>query len=404
MAAVKSVGIVGAGIGGLTLAHALRCHCPAISTVHVYDRFDKIRPAVGAGFGLNGGAVLLAQMGFSDQLHELMTPFERFRATTASGRRLGEVDMIKSLSGLPAFQHGGRRFVGQAMRADVHSMLASALPPGTLSTSKRLETLESTPNGVQLHFTDGTESPPYDLVVGADGIHSTVRKAVAGDVTADYTGLQIIFGVAEQPIRKDERAVVAVWGDGVAGLHFSAGGSTRRDIVAVSSRSPVPAPEVWDAAAAQQEGLQVVSAARMPAEVQDLVAGCSRMFKLGIYHHRQLERWSDPEGRIVLIGDASHATSPYMGQGANQAIQDAVALATRLANVGKEYTNVAAALQSYEARRKPVTTEITNNSYMLGRLETSSGLQAYGRDALMWGLLSSGILLKQLARKATPVI
>merc|ERR1712075_1319 len=114
----------------------------------------------------------------------------------------------------------------------------------------------------------------------------------------------------------------------------------------------------------------------MPADVLRICLRCERFFEIGVFFHEPLDTWSSPSGKVVLVGDAAHAMPPFLGQGANQAMQDAYCLASELKAVGAEHAGIAEALGAYARKRQFATARLLLNSRILGFLETQSGAGA----------------------------
>lgn len=106
------------------------------------------------------------------------------------------------------------------------------------------------------------------------------------------------------------------------------------------------------------------------------------------------------------MGDACHAMAPFLGQGANQGIQDAVSLARRLGRVGGggKYRTAKEALEAYERARKPHTSGISESSKLIGALETQGGAGALARNAALWVAGNSGIAWLKFLQSAVPVV
>lgn len=143
----------------------------------------------------------------------------------------------------------------------------------------------------------------------------------------------------------------------------------------------------------------------MPASVAAVAEKCDRFFDVGVRYHDPLGDWSDPLGVLVLAGDACHAMPPFLGQGANQALQDAWVLAEQLANMrANTAEEKKAALRRYESIRKPPTTAIMLSSRVIGFVETGSGLVSNVRDAAFGVLGKLGIAGKIFLKNAVPVL
>ena len=284
------------------------------------------------------------------------------------------------------------------MRADLLRALADALPEDTLRLGREVtgaRALDGPDGGASLVFADGSTSDRFDLVVGADGIKSAVRASAFGDAPAKYSGIRIVFGCTAEG---DESASVSArdpaehgevhqwFGDGCYTLVYTAGGGeTRRDAaktrqhniaVCVSDEPSTDENAEWtraggnDAAKTDADAkaacLRAIDAYDMPEDVRRVAERCDRFFDVGVHYHDPLPRWRDASGAVVLAGDSCHAMPPFLGQGANQSLQDAWCLAERLSKVGGAYGDVKEALDAYESTRKPPTEQIMLSSRLIG--------------------------------------
>ena len=176
--------IVGAGIGGLTTY--LVCKRAGFEVEH-YERQPHLGPA-GAGIVLwpNGVKVLLA-LGLGEQLKQIGHNLDRVVTRTHQGEPLSEMTVgeLERRLGAPVYP---------VSRTDLQALLLSAVAPGALHLSALCVRVEQTDSDATAHFEDG-RTAAGDLVVGADGIHSVIRRAVVGEVEPRYSGMANWVGI-----------------------------------------------------------------------------------------------------------------------------------------------------------------------------------------------------------------
>jgi 2-polyprenyl-6-methoxyphenol hydroxylase-like FAD-dependent oxidoreductase len=338
--------IVGAGIGGLSLAVALRRVGVA---ARVYERAPSLGDA-GAGIGLWCGAVLsLAELGVAEWFWRLRTcPFRWAETATATGRVLTGFDVSAMTVKAPAFV---------VRRADLHRALVEQLDPSTVTLGTRATRVEQTGRAATVRFADGREVTG-DVVVGADGLHSVVRAGLVGDDPPRYSGETCYRGLA--------RFAVADVG-------------MLREVQAPGRRCavhPIDAGHVyWWATRRSAPGV-VESADERAAVLERLFAGwrfgfpealaatpAPAILKNDLFDRRPLRRWS--AGRVTLLGDAAHPTTPNLGLGGCLAIEDALVLARAFDEHGADPVR---ALQQYESERRDRTAQVVRMSRWFGRL------------------------------------
>lgn len=349
------VAVVGAGPAGL--AAALSVH-QAGHDVVLLERYPQVRPA---GNILNLWPPPVKALGLLGvDIEDLGAPcYSEFRSVA------GRVRVRVNLSQDVLDQYGGG-FIG-LLRPDLYERLLAALPPGVLQVNRGVRAIEQDANEVRLQLADG-EVIRADVLVGADGIDSLVRRTLWGDAPKRDHNLHIFGGFTFDgndaegadpglAILHHGRTVQGSWTairskgrDGfqwwVLGAHdprrpFT--GDPHAAATALGAEFPAPLPRLI--------------AVTDPANVQHWV----------LRDRKALKQWS--KGRATIIGDAAHPTSPYAAYGAGMATEDGYFLGRRLAGVDlSDYPAVRAALDAFEAPRKPHTARQVQQAFVLGKL------------------------------------
>lgn len=382
------VAVIGAGPAGLAAALALRRDG---LDVNIYERSPELRPGIGGGVQLHSGAALLQDLGVDLGFAQ---PMRRIRSRAVDGSELLKLDLPSLMDRFKMFVGSVRQPSGDpasctVMRDALLRAIADQLPPDSLFLGKELEDVKQTSHGkVICRFGDSEED--FDLVIGADGIGSLVRGMVLQEVDKKprYTGLRIQYGVREAGARPTgcEEEVHQWFGEGVYALTATYGGLDGKqfEMLAVVFRddSPVAENANWNPAEVKDSCLERLQAAGHVEEVLELAKGCKRYFELGVCERPLgFNRWH--RGRVVLVGDSAHAMPPFLGQGANQGIQDAVCLAGQLRKIGlasldtsdsaKMSSAIESALAAYTAKRLPPVALLVLESGFLGQVETLPG-------------------------------
>jgi salicylate hydroxylase len=346
-----SVGIVGGGIGGLTAAVAL---AKRGAVVRVYEQASHFAPTAGAAFGLSpNGQVCLESLGVRtrDNIHR----FDNMIFIDNLGRIVKESNFFEQV-----FQRHGFT-IGGCIRADLVDILTQLLDKDAIQYSHKVVDIKQDESKVQFQFQKG-QMAEHDLLIGADGIHSTVASLLEIDpMPPVYSGANIFYGVIDKPKEKQfENPIVArehaVISGNVTGefIMFRAGaGSDPKLIWANTYRSEFPPTrEEWDVAERNNEMGTILEKFEKEHPIHELHAHTDRLLHFGLFYRKHKQFWT--KGRASLLGDSCHATLPYVGQGANQAIEDAAVLAQCL-DTHMNYPN---AFSEYFARRSRRTKRI----------------------------------------------
>jgi 2-polyprenyl-6-methoxyphenol hydroxylase-like FAD-dependent oxidoreductase len=332
--------VVGAGIGGLTAALALR---GAGLDVTVVEQAPALRE-VGAGIQLAPNATrLLRRLGLGEALERIGVRPEAIEHRRWQDGRV----LLRTPLGEACERRFGAPYY-HVYRPDLLDLLAGALPGGVVQLGRRCAAVIQHTDSVTLAFEDGTTTGA-DLVVGADGIHSTIRAALHGRESPWFSGSVAYRGLvpAERVAHLDvarqshswlgpERHFVCYWVAGGRYLNFVAVVPARDWRV-----------ESWSATGEVAEALAEFEG--WHETVPAIIGAAERTHRWALYDREPLDRWS--ADRVALLGDAAHAMLPFLAQGACQAVEDAVVLALCLQRVPA--AAVPQALGRYERLRKP---------------------------------------------------
>jgi len=389
--------IVGAGLGGLVLARCLQHMQCGVRSVAVLEKFPTLRPARGGAVGVTGGAAILVKVGLGDRILPIRTAMKTLEQRSR-GALLAQRD-FRSLLEKPPFLYKGQMACGLFMRDTLQQTLADSLDNGTVMLGKEVISIEQSGPKASLRFADGTADGDYDLVVGADGIRSTVRRLVWGEYSPIYSGYQILYTVAAPRSNRDPNRLVQDYHDDCLWLTASAGGERQYDFCALAMRHDNPEGFEWTKQSSQIAVIKEIERRGASDEVRSIVSNAVRVFDWGVHMNPIPSRWF--QGNVVLLGDSLHATTPFMGQGANQAILDAHSLADKLERLHrKELPSLEAALTEYNRSRLPVVKRVAMMSNRLGATFTLRPPWSYARDAMF---RNTTLHLRLLSKEMIPV-
>ncbi len=368
MTPALKVGIIGSGIGGLTTAIALRRRG---ITATVYEQATKLGE-VGAGITLtpNVCKVLRAIDLESDVAHLGFEPERHVLRSWRSGRVLFAAPLRD------AYRQSFDGTLYQIHRPDLHRLLVSQLRPDAIVRGAQCTAVRTKAKLAIAEFSDGSRFEG-DLLVGADGIHSTVRKSLFGADDPKFTGLICWRGTVpaaqanNYPILPDVTNWLGPHGHVVH--YFTRAERDLINFVAVHE-SAEWGEESWSKQGDPSE-LLAQFAGWHPA-LLELLSHQQFLLKWALFDRDPLPQWSN--GPVTLVGDAAHAMLPFLGQGAAMAIEDAYALAELVA-AGSE--SIEATLRKYEELRRPRTARVQIGSReRAGKNHLSSPIARFRRD------------------------
>lgn len=353
MTSTLEVAIVGGGIGGLTLGITLRERGVA---AEVFEKAPELTE-IGAAVALSANSTReMGRLGLTDALAAVSTEPTELIYRDWRGRRIaahGDGDWYRNRYGAPYFG---------IHRADLQRILGAALGNETLHLGCRLVNLVEQPDAMALEFANGRVAHA-DLVVGADGVRSAVRRWVTGTDDEVYSGTSAYRGIVpvdKLPSLPDPQAIQFWMGPDAHLLHYAIGGSGDM----VNFFAVVEGPPTWTRAdswqADAEEGEHLAAFEGWHPAVTEMIDAVPHSVRWGLFGVRPLLRWH--RGRTVLLGDAAHGMLPHHGQGANTTIEDAVVLADCLVDAKRD--DLEPALRRYQLLRRARTRKIQRSSWV----------------------------------------
>ena len=336
-----NIAVIGAGYGGAAAAKALSL---LGATVNVYEQASQIRE-VGAGIGLRPSSMdQFRQWGIFEAIAKVSSASDYFEILTAAGDPI----MKDEWPGMEEYEI--KTHTHLIHRGDFIEALVGVLPEGMVHLGHKLERIEDKGDRAVATFTNGV-TIEGDLIVGADGIKSTVREQLFSDQQPVFAGEHAYRAVVDVDdahglVVDDNLRMYVGRGTKVYVLPLRHRGQMSFDVTALrtdSSWSPEPSK---DDLMAMVEGFDE----RIVATARDL--DMAKVNVRAVYDIDPVDTWHSDS--VTLLGDAAHSMCHHQGQGANSAILDAGGLADAL----REARSVKEALALYQATRKPVTDEL----------------------------------------------
>jgi len=378
MSAVNSVLIVGGGIGGLCAAIALRRKGIEVDLIELKSEWT----VYGVGIIQQSNVVReMAKLGVLDGYLDAAYAFEDVAIYGPAGQQLARIP--------------GQRLAGPQYPANVgisrlalHKVLSeTALALGArVRLGLSVEVLDDNGEQVDVLFTDGSRGL-YDLVVGADGLFSKVRSLVFGDTyTPRFTGQSVWRYNFPRAAQIDHLANYQS-ANGNAGLVPLAGDLMYLFLTSHEPSNPWMDPA--DLAAQMRQRLQGFTG--LIGELREQITDSRQV----VYKPMEVVFVDEPwhRGRVLLIGDAAHATTPHLGQGAGMAIEDAIVLSEELTREAPAASTVEQQLQRFMARRFERCKYISTSSVLAGDKEMQHDREF---DRI-------GLVKQMLARTAEPI-
>ncbi len=340
--------IIGGGIAGLTTGLAL---AQAGVDFEIFESAAELRP-VGAGIALSINAMrVYRSLGVAEAIASAGSEPTRMAATD---------ERLRPISLTDAQRYKAQYGIGIVLihRARLQATLLQAIGAGRVHVGKRLVHLEMQGERVTAHFADGSQAIG-DFLIGADGIHSAVRQQLFPDSKLRYSGQTCWRGIVNYDLSQQDLArQFEAWGGelrfGCTPVGFGEVYWFAVESAAAGGKDTAPHLNEWLAN----------HFARFASPVPELIRATdpSQIIRNDIYDLAPLPRWH--QGRVLLIGDAAHATTPNMGQGGCQAAEDAYYLGKMI----REGAEIPALFPAFEQKRRPKVDWIVQQSWRFGKI------------------------------------
>jgi salicylate hydroxylase len=343
MEKTRRIAIVGAGLGGLAAAITLRQQG---FEVQIYEQARELAE-FGAGINISPNSVKFFQaVGLADRLHAIASePI----GLCWRNWRTGEIEYSLPFGDFES-RYGAKYYV--VHRSDLHRLLSEAVPRTSIELGKRCTAVEPRDGSVGLSFADGTGAEA-DVVVGCDGIRSSVRASIFGGEGPQYVGTMCWRALAPTDAMPKEHLdqYVNQWsGEGGFVVSYFVRQGEFINFVAVRQQ-PGWTEQSWSVPSSVDEMLAAFPNAG--EKLRSMMAQATSCSKWGQFTGEHASNWT--KGRVALLGDSAHAMLATFGQGANMAFEDAYVLAQWLRASADDPV---AALLGYEAARKPRATRV----------------------------------------------
>lgn len=336
---ISTIAIVGAGIGGLTLALYLKKN-----GMHpiVFESAERLEP-IGAGIMLANNAMQIFQdLGLAAKIEAAGNRIEGVEIADKNEKTIMSTQVDQSESGI---------YNIAIHRADLQHILAQALGIENIHLNKRLERLRPDQNDITLFFEDGTQTQ-CQMLFGADGLHSKVREFVDPDTEIRNAHQVCWRGICDNHFPEiDNKVGIEFWGYG------------ERFGYTVINKSQVYWYAVCNAHLSTQ-GLMPDRVLYFNDIANKIIAQTDKKYIhfSSISDLKPLNKWY--KDNVCLIGDAAHATTPNLGQGGCQAIEDAFAIG-KLLEKGLDFPQI---FDSFQSLRFQKVNVIVKQSHLLGRV------------------------------------
>ena len=337
--------IIGGGIGGLSAAVALRQRGVRVG---VYEQAPALGE-IGAGLMVQANSLrVLTRLGVVDRVAQAGERMTEWRHSHADGTVISR----------ETFSTGPENMFFGMHRADLLDALVATLPEDVVHTGYQCVGFEEDAGRAVVRFDNGV-SVDADVVIAADGIHSTLQRYVVQRSELVFSGITTYRGsLPARRVPEWPAGTIRFWSG--QGRYLLAYRIRRGELLNFVGFMPADEEMRKSWSAPGDSATLAAAYADWDPLVRKIVSEVETTFRWGLYDREPLPRWS--RGRLTLLGDAAHPSLPHMGQGSNQAIEDAMGLATLLKDASAE--DAPRALVSYERLRHDRTAQVQRTSRM----------------------------------------
>ena len=349
--------IIGAGIGGLTTAIAL---AQKGFDITVYEQAPQLNE-VGAGVWLApNGLKVLERLGIVDEFLKIGHELELITIKDTSDKNITYIDGKEIRK-----RHNYTTLA--IHRAKLQKQLATHIPDERLILNKKCIDYSQSSNQVHLTFQDNT-SETADFVIFADGIHSVARKKMNGELNLRYSGQTCWrFILDNYKLPEDQKdKMYEIWSD-KKGLRAAYSQLNENQVYCYITNFIKPG--LQDNKSSIKNDLLELCSDFQPL-VKKLISDCDEniIIRSDLFDFKPINNWIDQN--ILLLGDAAHATTPNLGQGACQAIEDALVLANEL----NSSDSINSAYNKFQKRRIEKAHYVTNTSFKFAQVNNTTGI------------------------------
>lgn len=350
----KRVAVIGAGPGGIAAGVAF---AKAGFDVKVFERHPELRPLGGAIILNATGIVILRGLGVAvDDIFAAGLP--EFRRHDGRVRVNFDIDMdLMKQAGVTGWQSG-------MMRSELYERLLAAAPADMVMPSHTFSHYQEHSDGVTVHFAEG-QRYEADLVIGADGVHSKVREQLWGPSALKHLGIAVWLGWCE--LQGPERKKIVIQHNHSYQMGFAPLRHKGKDCFEWWFVEKCAEHQAEPAEPATYVRERIKDFSYPIPQILDATDTSQNLFRWVVKYRDPLKQWS--KGRLTIMGDAAHPTSPYAAYGAGMAIEDAFFLAKYLQ--GRDLSDrqaLSAGLKRYDDQRVDYTNQTTAFARFLGRL------------------------------------